>query len=122
MNMEYQAIVKHIEHIAQAAGLKVKFFAGRRSTDIVMVTFSGERAQVLASITALVNSLDTVDLELIVSDLRHLHYTLTLAITTLVDEQQLQQPERRAKLKRFLQDELQDNVRDALQDNVQDSP
>lgn len=85
-------------------GIKAVFAEGRRSSDITLVLLKGERLKVLAFAPRLVEAF-TLDLEVMRSAEVNGVYELMLAITDVLEGQSVQQPERRQKLQRFL-DEL----------------
>lgn len=91
---------------ARAAGLKAVFAEGRRASDITLVLLKGERLKVLAFAPRLVEDFP-LDLEVMRSAEVNGVYELMLAITDVLEGQDVQQPERRQKLKRFL-DEIDD--------------
>lgn len=86
---------------ARQAGVKAVFAEGRRSSDITLVLLKGRRLDVLAFAPALVENLD-FDLEVMRSAELDGVYELMLAVTDALEDQSVQQPERRQKLQRFL--------------------
>jgi hypothetical protein len=89
----------------RSAGIKAVFAEGRRTSDISLVLLKGERLKVLAFAPRLVEDF-TLDLEVMRSAEVNGVYELMLAVTDVLEGQNVQQPERRQKLKRFL-DEIE---------------
>jgi hypothetical protein len=86
---------------ARGAGLKAVFAEGRRSSDVTLVLLKGQRLEVLAFAPRLVEAYP-LDLEVMRSAEVNGVYELMLAVTDVLEDQGLKQPERRRKLQRFL--------------------
>ena len=95
-----------IIELAEQVEVKVRFVQGRRDTDILLVYLQGTRPDVLILPVELLESFPELDLEIIKSHGPANDYTLRLAVTIKRDEQPTQIPERRLKLKAFIDGEM----------------
>ncbi|MGL4609803.1 MAG: hypothetical protein ACRCYY_08980 [Trueperaceae bacterium] len=92
-------IKRLIARLCEEYEVEVSFMTNRRHTDVVTCVLSGPRDLVLPIPVALLEGLEFEDIEVIRSRQEGLDYLLQLVITTELERQFSQNPERRAKLR-----------------------
>jgi hypothetical protein len=88
-----------IARFCEERGIAVSFMSNRRLTDRVTCLLSGPRDLVLSVPMLILEHLESEDLEVVRSRQEGLAYLLHLVITTKLERQFSQIPERRAKLR-----------------------
>jgi hypothetical protein len=91
-------IKRTIARLCEDVQVTVKFMAHRRESDLVIFALNGHRDQVLTLPAKIEELLADEDLELIDTRQTDLDFTLQLAITVDLDNQQHHSPEKRSKL------------------------
>jgi hypothetical protein len=92
-----------INEMARATGVRVKFAEGRRDSDVIFVKIEGKRGRVLSLPVLVEDSVPDYDLEILKSEATTKVYRLMLMLTSRLEEQTFHSPERRAKLRRFVE-------------------
>jgi hypothetical protein len=104
---EQELLVRRkVRDLARDAGVIARYARGRRDSDVVLVILKGDKFDVLKVPPFLIERLPGFDLEIVRSGLNGNMYELILAVTENLEDQTIQRPERRAKLKRFLAREV----------------
>jgi hypothetical protein len=88
-----------IARFCEERGIEVSFMSNRRLTDRVTCLLSGSRDLVLPVLMMILEHLEQEDLEVVRSRQEGLGYLLHVVITTKLERQFRQTPERRAKLR-----------------------
>lgn len=92
---------------AVPAGVRVSFGEGRRRSDLTLALLRGERQSVLALAPRLGEEIPA-DVEIVRSARMGRTFELMVVLTEKLEQQPLRSPERRAKLRRLMQDAPQD--------------
>ena len=103
---ERQAHVEQVVGGVAGEPVIVSFSPGRRETDIIGVTLTGEKEAVLALPLDILERLPEEDVEVIGSEGEGSDYALELVITKRLEAQEISTPERRSKLQNFLFQEM----------------
>lgn len=91
-----------VNQCADKAGVLARCRPPRRASDVTMVFLRGAREKVLALPLQIFDAIKEYDVEIVRSGGEGDRYLLVLAITQALVEQNVQVPERRAKLRRRL--------------------
>lgn len=100
-----EEIRKIVGRLAAAQSVGAEFEPGRRASDVTLVRLRGRKQDVLALPLSVLDALPNEDLEVLGSLSSSRAYTLRLVITERLEKQTVNDLERRAKLRYFLQGE-----------------
>lgn len=100
-----EEIRKVVGGLAAARSVGAEFEPGRRASDVTLVRLRGQKLDVLALPLSVLDALPNEDLEVLGSLSSSRAYTLRLVITERLEDQTVNDVERRAKLRYFLQGE-----------------
>ncbi|UCH25784.1 MAG: hypothetical protein JSV66_17965 [Trueperaceae bacterium] len=92
-----------INELARATGVRAKFAEGRRESDVIFVKIEGKRGRVLSLPALVEDSVPEYDIEILKSEITTKMYCLMLMLTRRLEDQELRKPERRAKLRHFVE-------------------
>ena len=97
---EEMRIRSAVNQVADKVGVLARCRPPRRASDLTMVFLRGPREKVLALPLQIFDAIREYDVEIVRSGGEGDKYLLVLAITEALAEQDVQVPERRAKLRR----------------------
>lgn len=97
-----EQVLKAAQHLCDVHGLDMWGGDSRRGSDLLQLSFWGERQTVLKIPFLLLEYLNNEDVEILRSGRRGHEYLLVLAVTERIWLHEMQKPERRGKLKRRL--------------------
>ena len=101
-NHHAEQVLKAAEHLCKTKGISMWGSESRRGSDLLQLSFWGDRQEVLKIPFALLDYLNYKDIEILRSGRRGQDYLLVLAITEQIWQHEMQEPERRKKLVRRL--------------------